>query len=327
MSNTIMPPGDTTIILKSFDELPDSVRRIVDSLAGFSFYQHPDEQRGPTYPFPEWAVILFVFGIGILSAYLYIIRPAQKQKSKISDHYKRKEPVGKWVQDHQYDQWLGKYNPYYSSLSLPLKKRFLHRTQQFIQSKEFRFHAMVEEEYIVVLVSASAVQLTFGLQNYQMDYFDVVHVMRKEYVLNIDKETYYGHVSKNGIHISWNRFMEGYSDYTDSENVGLHEMAHALSYDVYLGVEDRHDSDLKNRLNDFAEEAKSVFRTMRQKGDRLFDDYALSNFDEFWATSIEIFFEKPEEFKKKLPNLYRQISELLNQDPLLENKLLDHGVS
>lgn len=322
-----MPPGDTTIILKSLGELPDSLRQIVDTLLRLPSYQELDEQRSPTYPFPEWAVILFVFGMAALSAYLYIIRPVQRQKKSISDKYKRKSPEEKLIQDHQYDQWLGKYNPYYSSLSQPLKTKFLHRTQQFMQSKEFRFHSMEEEEYIPVLISASAVQLTFGLQNYLMDYFQIIHVIRKEYMLNIDKETYHGHVSKNGIHISWNRFLEGYRDYTDSENVGLHEMAHALSYDVYLGLEDRHDKNFKDRLNDFAEEAKIAFRSMRQNGNYLFDEYALSNFDEFWATSIEIFFEKPEEFKEKLPGLYQEISELLNQDPLSEHKVLDHGLS
>ena len=79
-------------------------------------------------------------------------------------------------------------------------------------TKEFRFHSMVGEDYIPVLVSAAAVQLTFGLRNYRMDYFDVIHIMRKEYVLNINQETYYGHVSKNGIHVSWKKFMEGYDE-------------------------------------------------------------------------------------------------------------------
>src|SRR5688572_6438978 len=278
-----MPPGDT-LIYNSLDNLPDSIRRLVDHLTTFQS-QQPGEPKGPNYPFPEGVMFLFVLLVMGISAYLYVIRPAQREKKK-KNFYKPAQPFEKATQGVQYDQWLCKYNPYYNSLSAPLKESFLHRTQQFRQSKEFRFHSMVEEEYIPVLVSASAVQLTFGLRNYLMDYFDVIHVMRKEYVLNIDKETYYGHVSKNGIHVSWHRFLEGYSDYTDSENVGLHEMAHALSYDVYLGYEDRHDKDFKTRLEDFMDEGRSAFRTMRQNRNHLFDDYSLANFDEFWATSV-----------------------------------------
>ena len=37
-----------------------------------------------------------------------------------------------------------------------------------MQAKEFRFHSMVEEEYIPVLISGAAVQMTFGLRNYLM---------------------------------------------------------------------------------------------------------------------------------------------------------------
>jgi Mlc titration factor MtfA (ptsG expression regulator) len=177
-----------------------------------------------------------------------------------------------------------------------------------------------------VLISGAAVQLTFGLRNYLMDYFDVIHVMRKEYVLNSDKETYYGHVSRNGIHISWNRFREGYGDYTDSVNVGLHEMAHALQFDVYLGLEDHHDRGFKDRLSDFSEEGRPVFRAMRKGMSHLLDDYAMTNFDEFWAVSVETFFENPEEFREKLPALYQEMSVLLNQDPLYPGNVIDPGI-
>jgi Mlc titration factor MtfA (ptsG expression regulator) len=174
-----------------------------------------------------------------------------------------------------------------------------------------------------VLISGAAIQLTFGLKNYMLDYFNIIHVMRKEYVLNIDNETYDGHVSKEGIHISWNHFMEGYEDYADSVNVGLHEMAHALQFDAYLGFENEHDRNFKERLNDFSEEGRPVFRAMRAGYNLFFDDYAMTNFDEFWAVSVENFFENPAAFKTKLPKLYQEISELLNQDPLLPHKIID----
>ena len=227
----------------------------------------------------------------------------------------------------QYDSWLCRYNPYYNSLSIENKKHFINRTTEFMLAKEFRFHSMVEEEYIPVLISAAAVQVTFGLPNYLMDYFQVIHVIRKEYTLDIDKETYYGHVSRNGIYISWNSFLEGYEDYADSVNVGLHEMAHAISYDVFLGQEDRGDTSFKQRLEGFAEQAKPVFRAMRKGASHILDEYAATNFDEFWAVCIENFFENADEFQRTMPDLYISVCDLLNQNPLREEKIIDQELA
>jgi MtfA peptidase len=223
----------------------------------------------------------------------------------------------------QYHDWLLKCNPYYVSLPKDMQDVFIGRVVSFMQSKQFHFHAIPEEEYIPVLISGAAVQLTFGLKNYLLDYFTDIHVMKKEYVLSIDNDTYYGHVSKTGIHISWNHFMYGFSDYTDAINVGLHEMAHALQFDAYLGYECSNDRNFKLRLNDFSEEGRPVFRAMRAGMGLFFDEYATTNFDEFWAVAIENFFENAPAFKQQLPGLYNEMCELLNQDPISLHKIID----
>jgi MtfA peptidase len=272
---------------------------------------------------PEWQMFLVAF----LIVFLLVIRPwighMREVRRKNIQRYKKVEDTT----DSQFDHWLNRYNPYYASLGTTAKKRFIHRVQQFMQNKEFRFHSMVEEPYIPVLICGTAVQLTFGLRNYLMEYFDVIHVLRREYVLNIDKETYYGHVSKKGIHISWSHFLEGYNDYTDSVNVGLHEMAHALQYDSALGDEDMHDRSFNERLREFSEEGRPVFRAMRQGETHVLDDYAANNFDEFWAVSVETFFENPEAFRERLPTLYTEMTHLLNQDPLLPDKVINWEIS
>jgi MtfA peptidase len=331
-----MPP-DTTYLPGTIQPMPDqvglvdsarwrdsvwkqSVQLQFDSL-DISYRPYEDQQR-PSYPLPEGTMFLIVLAVLCLSAYLYIIRPSQRERQQ-KLVIRPRAPKDDSLQEIQFDQWLSRYNPYYNALSAEHKKRFLHRVQQFMLTKEFRFHSMVGEDYIPVLVSAAAVQLTFGLRNYRMDYFDVIHIMRKEYVLNINQETYYGHVSKNGIHVSWKKFMEGYDDYNDCINLGLHEMAHALQYDAYLGLEDHHDRYFKERLNEYAAEGRPVFRAMRQGLSYVMDEYALENFDEFWAVSVEMFFENPVTFREKLPNLYQEMCELLNQDPAEPGKLLN----
>ena len=47
---------------------------------------------------------------------------------------------------------------------------------------------------------------------------------------------------------------------------------------------------------------------------RLFRNYAYRNKMEFFAVAIELFFELPDILKTELPELYRVLSNLLNQD-------------
>jgi Mlc titration factor MtfA (ptsG expression regulator) len=182
---------------------------------------------------------------------------------------------------------------------------------------------MVEEEYIPVLISGAAVQITFGLPSYRMDYYQTIHVIRKEYTLHIDKETYYGHVSRSGIYISWKRFLEGYENYNDADNIGLHEMAHALSFDSLLGNEDDADRLFKERIRPFYKEGTVLFRRMKKGYSTILEDYAASNFDEFWAVSVEHFFENGASLRSNHPDLYNSIAFLLNQDPLSSELIRD----
>jgi Mlc titration factor MtfA (ptsG expression regulator) len=49
-------------------------------------------------------------------------------------------------------------------------------------------------------------------------------------------------------------------------------------------------------------------------GRDFYTDYALNDLHEFWAESVEIYFEKATEMKAQFPSLYYAISNLLNQD-------------
>jgi hypothetical protein len=315
-----MPPGDTTIY-NSFDELPDSLRQLVDSL----MHVYPGKKladQGPQYLLPEWGMFMVVFLILAVSAYFYILRPTSAKKRKIRSFLKE-DSTGKAIYEIQYDHWLGKYNSYYSTLPGELKKRFLRRTLEFKESKEFHYHFIKEEEYMPVLISGAAVQLTFGLRNYLIEYFPVVNVIQKEYKIPHHDEIFEGHVSNQSISISWNNFMAGYENYSDAENLGLHELAHAISFGVFNSNDESYSDAFKKRLKEYAEEARPVFKELRQGKRLTLDDYAATNFEEFWAVSVESFFENSVEFRDKMPGLYEAICDLLNQDPLRPEKIID----
>jgi Mlc titration factor MtfA (ptsG expression regulator) len=55
-----------------------------------------------------------------------------------------------------------------------------------------------------------------------------------------------------------------------------------------------------------------------QKGVKnILGDYAGTNYHEFWAVSVEVFFENPIRMRHELPDLYQAMARLLRQDPIV----------
>ena len=318
-----MPPPDTAIYIPGqTGPPPAAVDPYVDSVIEINQQPYDGVREGESSrPFDGPAMFLiFMIGIALAIITNYISLVPGFIRRRITAAEVRKLVGERGEACHQL---LMDCNPYYRNLPDTLKQRFIARTLHFANSKQFHFHSMEEEEHVPILVSGAAVQLTFGLHNYLLDYFDTIHIMQREYVLSVDNDTYLGHVSKNGIHLSWGHFLQGYQYYSDSVNLGLHEMAHALQYDAVLGFENQYDRTFKERMSSFHAEGLPVFRAMRTGMNAVFSDYSTTNFDEFWAVSVENFFENPSVFKERLPALYQEMCELLNQDPMLEHKIID----
>jgi Mlc titration factor MtfA (ptsG expression regulator) len=221
-----------------------------------------------------------------------------------------------------FDNILSQYNPYYKSLDDTVRDRFLRRVLNFMEAKEFEYVDIGMEERMPLLISAAAVQLTFGLENYLLDYFKTIYVLRENYRFGLYNIPFEGHVSEDGIYLSWANFIREFTDYSDGQNVGLHEMAHALAY-VNFTVEDGKDNTFHDKFKDFSEVARPVFERMQAGETTVLDPYAATNYQEFWAVSIETFFERTHAFKKQLPELYHSLCSLLNQDPLTSRKIID----
>lgn len=70
--------------------------------------------------------------------------------------------------------------------------------------------------------------------------------------------------------------------------------------------------------------ARPIFESMQKGAKNLLGDYAGTNYHEFWAVSVEVFFENPIRMRHELPELYAAMSTLLRQDPIViinQNKL------
>ena len=223
----------------------------------------------------------------------------------------------------QYDQALSEYNSYYRSLSPTLRRRFQLRVAEFMETKKFEYVDTTPEAAMPLLISAAAVQLTFGLDRFLLEFFDTIFVLRHDYTYGMYTVPFVGHVNRNGIYLSWDNFLRGFANDEDGDNVGVHEMAHALSYVNFNAQNnDGEDNAFKARFRAFTKTVHPIYEDMQQGGDNMLDHYAATNFDEFWAVSVETFFEKAQRMKEEMPVLYNALCELLQQDPLQQDKLL-----
>lgn len=205
---------------------------------------------------------------------------------------------------------------YYQRLSIPNKKKFLKRLNAFINNKQFISsgnHQLTEE--MEVLIAASAIQLTFGLEGYLLDSFTKIFIYPKEFYSKVGKNYHKGETNLAGaIALSWKHFADGYSNASDKINLGLHEMAHALRFDKFKS--DDYDRFFNQYFDKYQIVASKEYHNLKEQKPSFFRSYGGANFHEFFAVSIEHFFESPREFKEQHPDIYMHLCILMNQNPL-----------
>ncbi len=226
---------------------------------------------------------------------------------------------------HQEKKFLGSESAYhdivsknirfYNRLSEEDQRKFLFRTYLFRKSRRFHYIEVAETPEMPVLISAVAIELTFGLEKFMLKYFYDIYILKDDYHYGFYSRPFMGHVDQSGIYLSWDNFMKGISGQTPFSNVGLHEMGHALAYVNFITEtdEDRH---FKKEFKNFSKVARPIFTAMQQGNRNLLGEYAAVNYHEFWAVAVETFFENPVCLDQDLPELYAAMVSLLRQDPL-----------
>lgn len=213
------------------------------------------------------------------------------------------------------EQCLSKYQPYYKELSQKNQLEFIMRTWVFIQSRNWipRIIKSIPDE-VKILVASSAVQLTFGFRRITFEHFRTILLYPDAYYSKIRNTFHKGEVKyKDGkILLSINNFLEGYKDYEDGINLGIHEMAHAMQLEFTEIIDYRKFS--KN-FPEWEDHAGVKLRKVRKGKNNLLRDYAGTSLIELFAVSLEVFFEKPDEFAEMEPDLFNATKKLLRQDP------------
>jgi Mlc titration factor MtfA (ptsG expression regulator) len=210
---------------------------------------------------------------------------------------------------------LTKHFQYYNRLLDIDREKFISRLRKFIDNKIFIIHAKKGYREMPILISASAIQLTFGLRKYLLSHFNIIQVFPEAFVGLEPFRILIGNVTGNTINIAWKQFLEGYKNKYDLQNVGLHEMAHALYYQNFE-TELYVDKDFKDAFQKFNAIGDKVYHVEKVVTIGLYSEYAIKDFQEFWAESIEIYFKSPDRLQLHYPDLYTALCDILHQDPL-----------
>lgn len=225
-----------------------------------------------------------------------------------------------------YDQIVSNYNSYYLALNGELKEKFLHRiyfSSKFIEFKPVDFEEVSEE--MKIIITSALIQITFGLDNYILNKFSTLYVVPTIYYNFGSYKNLLGHVDfdEKCIVISWPSVQEGFIIPDDATNVALHELAHAIQEENRIRtMGNKFFSTYK--METWEKEGVKKLAVIQAEKNTFLKNYGGKNMLELFAVSIEAFFERPVDFKEKLPKLFKKLSVLLNQDPTRgENPILE----
>jgi MtfA peptidase len=119
--------------------------------------------------------------------------------------------------------------------------------------------------------------------------------------------------------LSWAAVKHGAADPADGKNVVLHEFAHQLDFenDAADGVPEL--ATREQQLT-WAAVMKSEFAALRAADESgtptLIDMYGATDPAEFFAVSVEAFFERPHALCIRHPKLYAELRNYFHQDPV-----------
>lgn len=220
----------------------------------------------------------------------------------------------KGVTEEQKKILLHKF-PYYAGLSAKYKIEFERRLKYFLMNKEFLSRKMEVTEEMKTLVGACAVQLTLGFQPLRFAHFPKILLFPQVFSTKHSNRKRKGEVNSGGlIVLSWEDFINDYKIKDDGVNLGLHEMAHALKLEDAFPDEEFEFLNERD-LHHFYEVSTEEFNKIRKRQASFIRPYGGTNREEFFAVSVEQFFEQPKEFRKALPEVYEALVRLLRQNP------------
>lgn len=222
--------------------------------------------------------------------------------------------------DQDYHRILSAHSTYYNRLNPQNRLKFRHRLFLLLNTMGFSsaYIKNITREMRVV-IGCAIIEITFGLDKFLPVRFTKVIVMPRRYMYPGYGQPFLGHIdyTKDTVYFSWQDVKHGYLVPDDAVNVALHEMAHVLEVENSFAPLFRTFFQ-QVKWDKWAKPAFEKMHVIRKKQNEFLKSYGGINMTEMFAVCVETFFEQPEDFKSKLPELYGTMVELLRQDPTMK---------
>lgn len=207
--------------------------------------------------------------------------------------------------------------PIYKKLSNRQKQKFEYRILRFRKEKQFIFNSLIpRQEDMALLLSATAIILTLGMRNYKIPAIHRIIIYPDAYFSTLNNRHHIGEYNPGlkTIVFSAKHVSQGFEFPNDNKNLGIHEFAHALSFNADLTRRSKESQRITQGMglikNLFE---SSEFKKKLEQSD-YFRAYSKTNVHEFFAVAAENYVETPVAFYSEFPQLYKIIGKMLNFD-------------
>ncbi len=266
----------------------------------------------PEYVKPLVLIILLT-AIGLMA---YLVLKGKSKKNKLLLDQPFPESWRKILNEHV---------SFYRELDTLQKSGFEKRVQLFLATKVINPVDTEIDDSIRIMVAASAIIPMFAFPEFNYPRLREIII----YPNSFDEKFQTQHTEGNEgniIGMVGNRFMNGtmilskpdllnaYDGTDHKTNVGIHEFVHLID-DVDGGTDGIPEILLQNAyvvpwLHLIKEEMAHI-----EHGHSDISPYALTNDAEFLAVVSEYFFDNPEKFKRRHPELYEYLANIFHQNP------------
>ncbi len=221
-----------------------------------------------------------------------------------------------------YQQILEEQSVFYRQLDPVKKEEFGRRVQQFLSSVKITGVKTTVEDIDKVLIAASAITPIFGFPEWE--YISLREVLLYPDSFNHDFEqtgsnrNLLGMVGSGAFNnvmiLSQHELRQAFTNKTGKTNTAIHEFVHLV--DKTDGTVDGVPGFIMDKkyiapwLQLMHREMKNI---LTNRSD--INPYGATSEAEFFAVVSEYFFERPELFKEKNPELYQLLSTIFQQQP------------
>lgn len=207
---------------------------------------------------------------------------------------------------------------FYQKLSITDKVRFLKRVNTFLQTVIITAVNTTISEEDKILVAASAVIPMFAFEGWEYPQLEEVLLYNDHFNMGFETEgneernimgLVGNGVYKNKMLLSKPALQEGFDNKTDKNNTAIHEFVHLV---------DAADGDIDG-VPQILMDKKYVLPWMNlihaemekmKEGNSDINPYGYTNKSEFFAVAAEYFFERPDLFEDKHPEMYNMMQQI-----------------